>query len=339
MTEPMIRIEDLKKHFGLRRGLIGFSQLAVRAVDGVTLGIDRGEVLGLVGESGSGKSTLGRAVMALDPPTSGKLIFDGTDLTTLSQKELKPFRRRMQMVFQDPFSSLNPRMTVQQTLTMPLRFNMPELDHSEQARRAGDMLERVGLPKAYLSRFPHEFSGGQRQRIGIARALMVEPDFLMADEAVSALDVSVQAQVLNLFTRIRREMDLTMLFITHDLSVVGHVSDRVAVMYLGQIMEVAPTRRLFSAPQHPYTEALLSAAPDPAQSGRSDRIVLEGDIPSPVNPPTGCPFRTRCRYALAQCAEARPEPRQRGDNHIVACIRDDLDLTPAIRDEQLKENA
>ena len=339
MTEPIIRIENLKKHFGLRRGLIGFSQLAVRAVDGVTFHIKRGEVLGLVGESGSGKSTLGRAVMALDPPTSGKLIYDGTDLTNLSRRQLKPFRRRMQMVFQDPFSSLNPRMTVAQTLTMPLRFNMPELDRTEQMHGAGDMLERVGLPRAYLSRFPHEFSGGQRQRIGIARALMVEPDFLMADEAVSALDVSVQAQVLNLFTRIRREMNLTIMFITHDLSVVGHVSDRVAVMYLGQIMEIAPTRRLFSAPRHPYTEALLSAAPDPAQAGPRDRIMLEGDIPSPINPPSGCPFRTRCRYAITQCAEARPELRQLDNDHAVACIRDDLSLMPAIHDQPLKEEA
>ncbi|QIE56063.1 ATP-binding cassette domain-containing protein [Pikeienuella piscinae] len=329
MTAPLISTVDLKQHFGIRQGLLGRAHAVVRAVDGVSLDIARGEVLGLVGESGSGKSTLGRAFMALQPPTSGAMRFDGVDLAGLSAPELKAYRRRMQMVFQDPFSSLNPRMTIAQTLTMPLRFNAPELSAAEKMKRAGDGLERVGLPRAYLTRYPHEFSGGQRQRIGVARALMVEPDFLMADEAVSALDVSVQAQVLNLLTRIRKEMNLTMLFVTHDLAVVGHVSDRVAVMYLGRVVEIAPTRTLFARPRHPYTEALLSAAPEPTPGRAANRIVLKGDIPSPVNPPSGCAFRTRCRYALPACAEARPVLRDRGAGTTAACIRDDLDLAPA----------
>ncbi|MEX2519281.1 MAG: oligopeptide/dipeptide ABC transporter ATP-binding protein [Paracoccaceae bacterium] len=329
MNQPLIRTVDLKQHFAIRKGVLGRSSDVVRAVDGVTLDIARGEVLGLVGESGSGKSTLGRAIMALAPPTSGAMYFDGVDLAGLSPAMLKPYRRRMQMVFQDPFSSLNPRMTIARTLTMPLRFNAPELSTAEQLARAGDGLERVGMSRAYLSRYPHEFSGGQRQRIGVARALMVEPDFLMADEAVSALDVSVQAQVLNLLARIRREMNLTMLFVTHDLAVVGHVSDRVAVMYLGQVVEIAPTRTLFARPRHPYTEALLSAAPEPTPGRAANRIVLQGDIPSPVNPPSGCAFRTRCRYALPACAGERPELRDRGAGTSAACIRDDLDLAPA----------
>ena len=329
VTKPLIQTVDLKQHFAIRKGLLGATDEVVRAVDGVSLEIARGEVLGLVGESGSGKSTLGRAIMALTPPTSGAMIFDGSDLAGLTPSLLKPYRRRMQMVFQDPFSSLNPRMTIAQTLTMPLRFNMPNMTPAERVTRAEEGLERVGLPKAYLSRYPHEFSGGQRQRIGIARALMVEPEFLMADEAVSALDVSVQAQVLNLLTRIRREMNLTMLFVTHDLAVVGHVSDRVAVMYLGRVVEVAPTRTLFSRPRHPYTEALLSAAPEPTPGRAANRIILKGDIPSPVNPPSGCAFRTRCPYALPACAGDRPELRDRGDGVSAACIRDDLDLSPA----------
>ncbi len=327
----LIRSVDLKQHFPIRKGLLGRTGSVVRAVDGVSLDIARGEVLGLVGESGSGKSTLGRAMMALQRPTEGSVIYDGTDLAGLSPSALRPFRRRMQMVFQDPFSSLNPRMTIAQTLTMPLRFNAPELSAAERLRRAGEGLERVGLPRAYLDRYPHEFSGGQRQRVGIARALMVEPEFLMADEPVSALDVSVQAQVLNLLMRIRREMNLTMLFVTHDLAVVGHVADRVAVMYLGRVMELGRTRDLFTRPLHPYTEALLSAAPEPTPGRGKGRIILEGDVPSPVKPPSGCPFRTRCRYAIPDCAETRPEPITRGGAHLVACIRaDELELTPAV---------
>jgi len=326
---PLIETTDLKQHFPLRRGLFGGSGLVVRAVDGITTDIARRSVLGLVGESGSGKSTFGRAVMGLETPTSGSLKFDGVDIARAGSEEMKAVRRRMQMVFQDPFSSLNPRMSVANTLSVPLRFHEPGLSRQARRDRAGEMLETVGLPARYIDRFPHEFSGGQRQRIGIARALMVRPDFIMADEVVSALDVSVQAQVLNLFARLQREMQLTMLFITHDLAVVGHVSDRVAVMYLGRIVEIAPTRALFSQPHHPYTEALLSAAPTPATRQRKKRIVLEGDIPSAVNPPSGCPFRTRCPYALDACAEGVPELRQVGPGHRAACIRDDLTLAAA----------
>ena len=309
--------------------MLGRSDSAVRAVDGVTIEIARGEVLGLVGESGSGKSTLGRAMIALEPPTGGDVLFDGRSVANLDAAGLRAFRKRAQMVFQDPFGSLNPRMTIEETLAMPLRFDGTGLGRRARGERVERALERVGLPPSWRTRFPHEFSGGQRQRIGIARALMVEPDFIMADEPVSALDVSVQAQILNLFADIRRDMNLTMLFVTHDLAVVGHVADRVAVMYLGRIVEVAPTRALFASPRHPYTEALLSAAPDPAPGRARTRITLEGDMPSPVDPPSGCAFRTRCRYARAACAEAVPPLVSTGTaGHRFACIRDDLDLVP-----------
>ncbi|WP_138934396.1 ABC transporter ATP-binding protein [Roseovarius arcticus] len=326
---PLIQTIDLKQHFPLRAGLFGRPSLWVKAVDGITIDIPHRSVLGLVGESGSGKSTFGRAVMGLDSPTSGTIKFDGMDLASASKDEMKALRRRMQMVFQDPFSSLNPRMSVNETLGVPLRFHERDLSRAARRDRAAEMLERVGLPAAYIDRFPHEFSGGQRQRIGIARALMVHPDFIMADEVVSALDVSVQAQVLNLFAKLQRDMQLTMLFITHDLAVVGHVSDFVAVMYLGRIVELAPTRALFSAPQHPYTEALLSAAPTPEARDRAKRIVLKGDIPSAVNPPSGCPFRTRCLYALDACAADLPALREVAPGHKTACIRDDLTLASA----------
>lgn len=330
MTEsPLIRTDDLKKHFPLRKGLFGGSGPVIRAVDGVSIEIARKSVLGLVGESGSGKTTFGKAVMGLSNPTGGTMSFDGVDMARASASEMKALRRRMQMVFQDPFSSLNPRMSVAETLGVPLRFHQPELNRSKRRDRAAEMLERVGLPGEYVDRFPHEFSGGQRQRIGIARALIVHPDFIMADEVVSALDVSVQAQVLNLFSRLQRDMELTMLFITHDLAVVGHVSDFVAVMYLGRVVELAPTRELFASPRHPYTEALLSAAPTPTTRNRRKRIVLTGDIPSPLNPPSGCPFRTRCRYAIDDCAGQVPALRSVGTGHQVACIRDDISLTAA----------
>ncbi|WP_425073284.1 ABC transporter ATP-binding protein [Sagittula sp. S175] len=328
----LIEAVDLTQHYPVRQGLLGRQTAAVKAVDGVTLKIARGEVLGLVGESGSGKSTLGRTLMMMERPTSGSVLYEGSDLAGRSHAALHPYRRRMQMVFQDPFSSLNPRMTVEDSLTMPLRFHQPELDAAQRRAVAAETLERVGLPRSMITRYPHEFSGGQRQRIGIARALIVKPDFMVADEPVSALDVSVQAQVLNLFSDIRDTLGLTLLFVTHDLAVVGHIADRVAVMYLGQIMEIAPTRALFTAPRHPYTETLLSAAPQPTAGPRRKRIEMKGEPPSPLSPPSGCVFRTRCAHAVSACALARPELRQWGPGHLSACIRDDLSLVPAVTD-------
>ncbi|NVK59313.1 MAG: ATP-binding cassette domain-containing protein [Rhodobacteraceae bacterium] len=326
----LIETIDLKQHYPIRQGLLGRPSATVRAVDGINLRIQRGEVLGLVGESGSGKSTFGRTLMMMEQPTSGSVLYNGVELAGRSHKALHPYRRRMQMVFQDPFSSLNPRMTVEDSLTMPLRFHQPGLSARQRRDEAAETLERVGLPRSMISRYPHEFSGGQRQRIGIARALMVRPEFIVADEPVSALDVSVQAQVLNLFSSIRETLGLTILFVTHDLAVVGHIADRVAVMYLGQVMEIAPTRALFTSPRHPYTETLLSAAPQPAVGARRQRIAMKGEPPSPLAPPSGCVFRTRCAHAQAECAVARPVLRPRGPGHLSACIRDDLSLVPGV---------
>lgn len=331
---PLVEAINLKQHYPIHQGLFQRHSASVKAVDGVNLRIYPGEVLGLVGESGSGKSTLGRTMMMMEQPTSGSVVYDGSDLAGRSHKMLHPYRSKMQMVFQDPFSSLNPRMTVEDSLTMPLRFHQPELSAAQRRKEAAATLERVGLPSSMINRYPHEFSGGQRQRIGIARALMVRPNFMVADEPVSALDVSVQAQVLNLFSSIRDSLGLTILFITHDLAVVGHIADRVAVMYLGQIMEIAPTRALFAAPQHPYTETLLSAAPQPVIGAKRQRIPMTGEPPSPLSPPSGCVFRTRCAHAKPECATVRPELRQRGADHFSACIRDDLSLVPAVFDRQ-----
>ncbi|MBR9894577.1 ATP-binding cassette domain-containing protein [bacterium] len=328
----LIEAVDLKQHYPVRQGLLGRQTAAVKAVDGVNLRIHRGEVLGLVGESGSGKSTLGRNLMMMERPTSGAVLYEGSDLAGRSHKALHPYRRKMQMVFQDPFSSLNPRMTVEDSLTMPLRFHQPELSAAQRRDAAAETLERVGLPRSMITRYPHEFSGGQRQRIGIARGLIVRPEFMVADEPVSALDVSVQAQVLNLFSEIRESLGLTLLFVTHDLAVVGHIADRVAVMYLGQIMEIAPTRALFTAPKHPYTETLLSAAPQPTVGARRARIPMKGEPPSPLSPPSGCVFRTRCSHATPECDAAHPELRSRAPGHLSACIRDDISLVPAVSD-------
>jgi oligopeptide/dipeptide ABC transporter ATP-binding protein len=329
--EPVLRVENLRQWYRLGTGFFGRRDL-VRAVEDVSFDIERGEVLGLVGESGSGKSTLGRAVLRMTDPTEGRILFEGRDTTRLSRRELRPLRPRMQLIFQDPFSSLNPRMTVRQIVAAPLIIQRPDLDGSARNTRVGEALDLVGLSSQYADRYPHEFSGGQRQRIGIARAFITEPTFLVADEPVSALDVSIQAQIVNLLINIRKKLNLTVLFISHDLAVVGHLCDRVAVMYLGRIVEIAETRALFRQPRHPYTQALFSAVPVPDPTLRRERIILKGDMPSPINPPSGCAFRTRCRYALPACAEAVPVLRKIAEGHLARCIRDDLDL---IREPQL----
>jgi len=314
----LLEVEDLAKHYRLSDGR------TLRAVDGVSFTIAEGEVLGVVGESGCGKTTLGRTVLRLHEPTAGHVRFRGEDTVALGRRALRTLRRQMQIVFQDPYASLNPRMTVGQTLTIPLRVHEPRLTRAGQRKRIAAALTRVGLPPAAADRYPHEFSGGQRQRIGIARALMSHPSLLVADEPVSALDVSVQAQVINLLLDLRAELGLAILFIAHDLAVVGMVSDRIAVMYLGRIVELAPTEALFARPRHPYTEALFSAVPD--ISTQRQRILLEGDLPSPFAPPSGCPFRTRCHYAEPACAEARPPLAEHAPGHLAACRRPELTL-------------
>lgn len=328
--EPILEVRDLAKYFPVG-GPLDRCRGVVRGVDGVSFQIAPGEVLGLVGESGSGKTTVGRTVLRLQEPTSGSLLFRGQDITHLSRRALRPVRRHMQLVFQDPYASLNPRMSVESILSAPLAIHGEALSRAERRRRVEDALQLVGLFPAAADRYPHEFSGGQRQRIGIARALMSGPEMLVADEAVSALDVSVQAQVINLLMDLRERLNLAMLFIAHDLAVVGAISDRVAVMYLGRIVEIAPTAALFTAPRHPYTEALFSAAPDIDAARRPQRIVLTGDLPSPINPPSGCAFRTRCRYALPACAEVSPALKAVGPGHDKACIRDDLHLSAPLK--------
>jgi oligopeptide transport system ATP-binding protein len=294
----------------------------VKAVDGVSLDIRRGETLGLVGESGCGKTTLGRAVLRLTEPTSGQIFFRSQDLATLSARAMRERRRQLQIIFQDPYASLNPRMTVSQIIGEPLEtFKLARGEAKRQ--RVRDLMEMVGLSARFLKRFPHEFSGGQRQRIGIARALAVDPDFIVADEPISALDVSIQSQIMNLLDRLRREKNLTYLFISHDLRAIRHVSDRVAVMYLGKIVELAPASTVYAEPLMPYTKALISAVPvpDPKVEASRRRIVLEGDVPSPINPPTGCRFHTRCPYAIEACRDIEPQLVQIKPDHFAACIR------------------
>src|SRR5258705_2789295 len=315
---PLLAIRDLKVHFDLRSG----SGRVVKAVDGITIDIYRGETLGLVGESGCGKSTLGRAILRLTEPTSGQVLYRDQDLANLSKREMREHRRHLQIIFQDPYASLNPRMTVGQIIGEPLEtFKLAkgrEADH-----RVQELLETVGLSKRFIKRFPHEFSGGQRQRIGIARALAVDPAFIVADEPISALDVSIQAQIMNLLDSLRRQKQLTYLFISHDLRAIRHVSDRVAVMYLGRIVELADGKTVYNNPLMPYTKALISAVPvpDPKVEAKRRRIVLEGDVPSPINPPNGCRFHTRCPYAIDVCGEIEPQLVQIKPNHFAACIR------------------
>ncbi len=320
---PLLEVNNLVKYFPIRGGLLSRVVANVKAVSDISFKIAKGEVLGLVGESGSGKTTAGRALLRLIEPTSGEVKFNGVDVVKLSKTEMREYRKQMQIIFQDPFASLNPRMTVGDIIGEALLIhNLAK----GQARvdRVADLLRRVGLSPDHMRRYPHEFSGGQRQRIGIARALAVDPKFIVADEPVSALDVSIQAQVVNLLEDLQRDLDLTILFIAHDLGVVEYICDRVAVMYLGKIMEVAPSRELYTNPKHPYTEALLSAAPIPDPTIKRERIILEGDIPSPINPPSGCVFRTRCRYKITECEHTVPELKEVAPGHFKACIRDDI---------------
>ena len=315
-----IEVRGLTKHFPLSAGPFAQSRRMIRAVDDVVLDIRRGEVLALVGESGSGKTTMGRCILRLEDPTAGRVVFDGIELTRLARRDLKRLRRRMQIVFQDPFSSLNPHLTVGEAIGEPIRVH-GLAQGSECEDRVARLLEVVGLDPSLAKRRPQAFSGGQRQRIAIARALALGPDFVVADEAVSALDVSIRAQITNLLQELRRELSLTLLFIAHDLAVVRHIADRVVVLYLGRVMESGPVEAVFSNPRHPYTQALLSAVPEPDPDGRRDRIVLAGDTPSPISPPSGCVFRTRCPVALAECAAAIPPPVAVDRDHTASCIR------------------
>jgi peptide/nickel transport system ATP-binding protein len=321
--DVLLEVNHLTKYFPIRGGLLSRVVANVKAVDDVSFSIARGEVVGLVGESGSGKTTVGRALLRLIEPSSGEVKFEGVDVVKLSKNDLRGYRRRMQIIFQDPFASLNPRMTVGDIIGEALQIHNLSPGAARGAKIA-NLLERVGMRPEAVRRYPHEFSGGQRQRIGIARALAVDPTFIVADEPVSALDVSIQAQVVNLIQDLQQEMGLTMLFIAHDLSVVEYLCDRVIVMYLGRIMEVSTSQELYLNPKHPYTEALLSAAPIADPTIKRDRIILQGDIPSPINPPSGCVFRTRCRYALEECSKAVPPLREVAPGHFKACIRDDV---------------
>jgi oligopeptide transport system ATP-binding protein len=319
-SDVLLRVENLKMHFPILRGVFQRRVGEIKAVDGISFDVYRGETLGLVGESGCGKSTTGRSILQLYRPTAGSVYLDGEDLSKLGRRALRQHRRKMQMIFQDPYASLNPRMTIGEIVSEPLEVHNI-CRGKEKAERVAYLLQVVGLNPLYAGRYPHEFSGGQRQRVGIARALALDPSFIVCDEPISALDVSIQAQVVNLLEDIQKKMGLTYLFIAHDLSMVRHISNRVAVMYLGKLMEMADRAEVYIDPLHPYTQALLSAIPipDPVLEEKRQRIILTGDVPSPANPPSGCVFHTRCMYAERICTEEVPEWREAHHNHWVAC--------------------
>jgi peptide/nickel transport system ATP-binding protein len=316
---PLIEVQHLKKYFPIRKGLLSREVARVHAVDDVTFAVREGETLGLVGESGCGKSTLGRTIVRLLEPTEGSVVFEGRDISKLGRRAMRPLRREMQMVFQDPYASLNPRKRVGSIIGTPLKIH--GVERSKRRERVQELLETVGLSPEHYNRYPHEFSGGQRQRIGVARALALNPKLVVADEPVSALDVSIQSQMLNLLDDLQQELRLTYIFIAHDLGVVRHVSNRIAVMYLGKLVELSPAEELYKQPIMPYTEALLSAVPipDPDLSHQRERIVLQGDVPSPINPPSGCRFHPRCRYMTDICKEVEPPLVDYGRGHLAAC--------------------
>ncbi|WP_312469015.1 oligopeptide/dipeptide ABC transporter ATP-binding protein [Neobacillus sp.] len=323
MTESrkkLVEVKNLKKHFPIKSSFLKKGNQVVKAVDDVSFHIYKGETFGLVGESGCGKSTLGRTLNRLYDATAGEILFDGKDIANLTNKELQPYRKRMQMIFQDPYSSLNPYMNVEEIIDEPLEIHT-NLSKNDRKEIIIDILEKVGLKKDDMGKFPHEFSGGQRQRIGIARALSINPDFIICDEAISALDVSIQAQVINMLEDLQEEMNLTYLFVAHDLSMVRHISDRIGVMYLGKMVEISKSDELYNKPLHPYTQALLSAIPipDPIKAQNSKREIISGELPSPIEMETGCRFRSRCPFAKSICAEIDPELKQVDDEHLVAC--------------------
>ena len=319
MAKPLIEVRNLKMYFPVGSSLLASHRKTLKAVDDVSFDLYPGETFGLVGESGCGKTTVGRTLVRLYKPTAGQIIFDGTDIANMDERTVLPYRKKMQMIFQDPYASLNPRMTVSSIIGEPMRLQ--GVKQEDISARVSELIEQVGLKKDHLNRYPHEFSGGQRQRIGIARALAMHPEFIVCDEPISALDVSIQAQVINMLEELQEQMGITYLFVSHDLSMVRHISHRVGVMYLGQMVELATVEELYSNMQHPYTQALMSAVPlaDPDLAAQSRRIVLQGDVPQPIDPPSGCPFRTRCRYAEKRCAETRPQLRDIGNGHLLAC--------------------